>query len=539
MYSSLKNYKPIFQHSRIKDPNINGIYDPLNCIIEVKKEYSSLLKSDIADLSYEKMLAAGTFLHESIHWWQVAGSTIGFILGSAYTAQTIVSINEFKAITNIKNCKKPLFKTLKDNSDILSEKEQDKLNIIFNNWHDLEMAINLLNNPLDAKEYILPGVFENLGYTFRIMYSSVYGLIKSTFNGQDSINFNHPEWVKYYESKEEKKILNYYYGSDLAMPPIGAAQLYEGQARLSELQYYSEYISDDFGYWNSQGYLSDIYIYAWDMFLRLTDLKQPKSVCSPEVFLFLLVVDIALNPEYPYPSFLPGKDNFDLITELHPGFRFTRLCRVVKQNQKILDKLQVINNKSYNTITEFLYKKTGFKAPNAIAEVIYKIYENSDLFLEMENNYINNKFSEINLPIRILYSRHLKLMKAKKLYPEFFAWPGYYLTQRVKKSLKVEDMQVLIDDHRAPFIYNHDTNAVGYMYPLSTTYDESFAITTHYFNYQMFNDLLRQWIVKDGPFQYNFAWIDNKYSVDDYKKMLSKIFEYQLNININDIEIHN
>lgn len=85
--------------------------------------------------------------------------------------------------------------------------------------------------------------------------------------------------------------------------PMGAHEIFEGQARFSQLQYLyfalgSKLQWDDV---RSMGMLEGIYAKAFDEFLNLTELGWPASIGHPLVALLMLVCDIAINPGAGFP----------------------------------------------------------------------------------------------------------------------------------------------------------------------------------------------------------------------------------------------
>src|SRR5271168_932189 len=96
----------------------------------------------------------------------------------------------------------------------------------------------------------------------------------------------------------ERRVDGYYNGSPIGLWPIGAREIFEGQACFSQVQYLSFGCNhsldwDDF---RAIGMLHGIYVAAFQEFLRLTEAERPDRFDSPLIGLFLLICDLALNP---------------------------------------------------------------------------------------------------------------------------------------------------------------------------------------------------------------------------------------------------
>ncbi|TGL15300.1 hypothetical protein [Leptospira meyeri] len=525
----------IFKNSRITKDSIFGIFDPLNCIIELNKNiYSRLV--NLGEFDRETMLAAGTFLHETIHWWQSAGTTLGFITTIAYSAQKIMNIYGLKRLESKSLYKKP-FKELayEANKLNLSNNDLASINIIFNNWIDMDCAMQLICSPRNAK--IPNGLFENFGHSLFILLNAFYETLNTSFDSNFPISYNHENWRGYFKDQKKKKITNYYYGSQLINSEFGLVDLFESHARLSELQFYSEIISPEIDYWSKKGFLGSYYTKPFDYFLKKIQYNKPKSILDPIVFLYLLIVDISLNPAIGYPKEIQAGSDF--ISKFHPGFRFQKLVNFASTNKNLISNLNEFDSKSCKTLCKILCDGIQEETPWEIANHLWLAYLKSNLFQNLETEYKENTYSEKNLPNRLIFSRHIKLMEEKAKNYEFFVWPGYYMTHVNKKSLPKSEIHRIIDTHRAPFNYSHEKNAIGYMHPLNTKFEESNNIVTSYFLFQMLGDLISQWIELPGPFTYDYQWVDSKHSSQYYEKHLKEHFKVNFGIDLDRISYKN
>jgi len=76
------------------------------------------------------------------------------------------------------------------------------------------------------------------------------------------------------------------------------------------------------GAFKDAGYFDGAYGEAFDGFLKMTNSPWPEAVDDPAVALFLLIVDLAINPTAGFPLDIESFENF--IIDVDPGIRFMR-----------------------------------------------------------------------------------------------------------------------------------------------------------------------------------------------------------------------
>jgi len=99
-------------------------------------------------------------------------------------------------------------------------------------------------------------------------------------------------WEDAFASLRSRKQRGYYWGSNISIPPLGAYQVFEGQARFGQLQYLyfttgGKLAWDDV---RSMGMLTGVYGEAFGHFLRLAELDSPPSIDDPVVPLFPILL---------------------------------------------------------------------------------------------------------------------------------------------------------------------------------------------------------------------------------------------------------
>ncbi|HLL90965.1 MAG TPA: hypothetical protein VK324_16815, partial [Tepidisphaeraceae bacterium] len=87
-------------------PRLRGIYHPLQFVVRLHPDLRQHLdESPLGVVSGDGLPpecidAFGTYLHETIHWWQHVGSTTGLMLSFAYPAQAHVNYRHLVTLLN-------------------------------------------------------------------------------------------------------------------------------------------------------------------------------------------------------------------------------------------------------------------------------------------------------------------------------------------------------------------------------------------------------------------------------------------------------
>jgi hypothetical protein len=90
------------------------------------------------------------------------------------------------------------------------------------------------------------------------------------------------EWSPAFAAMRSERCAGYYWGSPVSIPPIGAHQIFEGQARFGQVQYLY-FASGGKLTWDdvrSLGMLKDVYGEAFETFLHYAALTIPQLRCS-------------------------------------------------------------------------------------------------------------------------------------------------------------------------------------------------------------------------------------------------------------------
>jgi hypothetical protein len=345
-------------------------------------------------------------------------------------AQGTATQIRLKKITPEYRIQKPIYiQSL--NASPLDPNEAEIIKIV-NVWMDIEFGYNLLHRPeATAKKVYNNKFFESVGSSFYTLYSHVISLLANSFkdaNKRNELIDKSNSWMKGFSRLCEQKVENHYYGSVLTVSPVGLDDIFEGQARFTQLQFLhitnnGKYTFND---WKRLGYLSEPYIKAFEVFLDMLNYSWPVTPMSPLVNLFLLVCDIAINPEAGYPDDIFDYKSF--INNIQPGIRFILATHLLAKYPNVCKALHSVDKNKYEEITNLICTHFGWKTPDNVCNSVIQFYKQLGQLDTLHEEYIHNSYPT-NTLVRFICSRHIEFMQDKSKYPEFFA--GLQLTWEV------------------------------------------------------------------------------------------------------------
>lgn len=508
--------------------NSHGLYNFNQCVLrlstEIHRKIAAMPEGIVTGgIDIDNIQAYSTYLHETIHWWQHVGSTTGFLLSLSYPGQAHANYTHLKELTRLIGPKKSIFRFVEkaEGPGGNPETPAGLASIVVNNHFDIEFFRLLVKNPRLIKQIVEHPLFDCVGHSYEIAYGNIILVLATTLDQTFHVFPDPRGWEKEFATLRTRKEKGYYWGSDVAITPIGADQIFEGQARFAQLQFLY-FASGGKLAWDdvrSKGLLKGIYGEAFESFLHLTGLDWTPCIDHPIVALFLLVCDIAMNPGAGFP--MPLRVFTAFITDVDPGFRFLSLCRTIARLPDLAHTIQQYSRAEYVEVSEALTGQLLIDSPLAIAATVNRWVSANEAFKSLASEYLSFDYSAVNLPVHFLFSHFLAFNKDKLLKPEFFCWPGVWMTgERVSAEIGR-----LFEQHSAPFIDKADD---GGIYPrlmagnketvIQTTFDSFYAVNVSY-------DMTRQWIAKAGPFEYDYRWLSSSATPADMKDFADRHFE--------------
>ncbi len=520
-----------------------GLYSPLQFALRLRPDVHKALNSApegvVTGLTTEQIFAFSTYLHETIHWWQHVGSTSGLILSLLYPAQAHIAHPDLIATLPHLGPIKPL-RTYNMNGEDqarLAPEVAGRVNSILNNWHDMEFCRRLTIDPRSAQLVVDDPYFESVGHSYWIALSAVLSLLTSTADPEHRLFPDYRKWASAARQLHARETAPAPGGKTLDFPAVGAKEIFEGQARLSQIQYLhhaggSRHSWSDF---RSLGMLEGVYVAAIDAFLKATTLPEPADPRSPTVGLFLLVCDLALNPAEGIVADFPPLDS--IVEMMDPGRRFISLCTTIRREPaKYIDQVLSYTKEEYSRVSDELSGACGFLSPRTIADRITAACKDSPELTKLLDEDRTFEFSLPNLPVRLFAARFLALQLQKSHTPHFFCWPGICMTPDGSSDITPETALGLFEEHRALFLDKED----GDVYP--RTFKDRSEVAVHdvfntFYAWVSTYELTRQWIVGRGEFDYGFSWLSSAHPVSERKAWASGKFKEVYGVAIEDFRV--
>lgn len=522
-----------------------GLYSPLQFVLRLRPDVHRALTSapaglvESGELSSSQIRAFSTYLHETIHWWQHVGTTSGLLLSLLYPAQAHVAHPYLLSTLGELGPIKPL-RTFNMSAELQAAHSPEvirRVNVVLNNWHDIEFCRRLITDPKTADRVLKDQYFESVGHSYAIAIASVVSLLASTVDSDHHLFPDPQKWEDAAVRLHASETAPSDNGRTIRLPSLGAKEIFEGQARISQIQYLQfasggRYSWADFA---RMGMLAGVYIEAFETFLRASGIPEPLNPESPTVGLFLLVCDIALNPA---EGLLADPDNFQLLVHrIDPGWRFLRLCAAISQEPgRFLGGLSGYTTAEYYSVSEKLCEDAAFASPREIANRICSAAVNCKSIAKLLQQDRSFEFDMANLPVRLFAARFLAFQLDKAEKPNFFCWPGICMSPGRSLDTPPDEALCLFEEHRALFLDKED----GDVYP-RTFEDRAEAAVDEVFNtfyaWVSTYELTRQWIVSAGEFDCSFSWLTSKHPESAIQEWASKKFREVYGVSLSDFRV--
>lgn len=539
-YYSAYRYPAYTNFRVLQNKGAMGIFDPMNLVVKLDADIAASLATPgggvhLANSSDPRTIPAAVNFHETVHWWQHAGTTSGLLCALAVPLQTHMNRTHLEAFGC--NYKKPLFKFLEKRGPSLSNAMRDNLNIIVNNWMDVEFSYALLNYPENAQQVCSDKFFESLGHAIEIHLAETINLLAACFDYDFDVLPNIAEWKHAFRELSHRRVRNYYYGSPVIVPPLGMHSIVESQARFQELQFLYRAAGRKLT-WNdfkTMGLLGPVYTRAFEIFLEATELEYPSNPMSPSVNLFMVLCDIALNPASGYPDDIMDYEHF--IEDISPGIRFLRGAGIIRKSPHLKNCLVNLTKNEYQEVAAKICQQAQWKTPQQTAVAITDLWKGTDVLQELERESKNGKFQLGNMPVRFYYANHLNLMRDKSKNPEFFCWPAKHLVVERNQVVDLQQIRTLFTSHQPPFIAKSMDGKVEDNLIQIDNSDRRTRVASTFFRWQITYDIVRQWIARNGHFSFNYCWIDPRYTELDFRRLIKEDFHSLCGCDFEDIAL--
>lgn len=466
----------------------------------------------------ELVQAYSTYLHETIHWWQHVGSSAGLILSLAYPAQIYGSMSFLQTVGRSIGGVKPI-KSWAHRANAEGKPLDQTLaaaNIAVNNACDINFYKRLLAAPKSVLQLEKDPYFECVGHSFFKAYGDTVNAIKGSCNLAGSQLPEPSRWEPHMRRLQIEKRKGYYFGSRPSHANVGVMEIFEGQARFSQIQFLAASGGPEvFSNYPKERYFTSLYAGAFEEFLRLADLAWPERCDSPVVALFLLICDLAINPTRGFPLEIEKFEKF--IFDVDPGARFTRLCMAAKEMPELAHIVINYTIEEYNVVAERLTMKCGYDDPRAGLDAVISLLGDDGAVDTLMEEHRTFKFSQPNMPVRVMVAHYIDFCRDKRARPEFFCWPGIWMGH-AKAS---PETQSLFLSHLSLFQDKVDSEQIFPRKVPGRDLANLKEFVTEFYSSMLAFDLAMQWVLSSGPFRYDFKWLtgkDENPEVTEYSK---------------------
>lgn len=523
--------------------NVHGMYETMRFLLRLSPRNHELMEMipangvGLGDVPPEAIQAFSTYLHETVHWWQHVGSTSGLLFSLSYLAQCHSSLAQLREVLATIGLKKPL----KGYTDQVLRSEgnsaQAKLasaNIAVNNALDVEYYKFYAYSPRTNIEWMLNDPhFESVGHGYFVVYGQLVGMLAGAIDPEYVVLPNPESWNSEMLRLSQERIEGYYWRSPVRPPTVGLRAVYEGQARFTQLQFLDGARDEPLSCteWRKKNYLSGIYVEAFESFLTLSKSEWPGTLEDPLVALFLLICDLAMNPTRGLPIEIEVFENF--IRDVDVGVRFTLLCQAEAKLPHLKTAITAYSKEEYISVSEELAAQVGYDHPLMGQNAVCQWFDHAPGLPKLMQEYEVFDYDLPNFPIRVFLSHFVAFYKDKSEHPEFFCWAGMYMSGQHRMA----DWQAFWLRHLSLFSDRGDRHGV---FPrlrpgrseqaVKTTFNQFFGMMPLY-------DLTRQWILKDGPFVCDFAWIPENPDQSRSEARANDIFKQAYGVTLNQFEI--
>lgn len=520
--------------------NAHGLYTTEEFVLRLSPRVHELVDAitrgetdgyDRADL----VRAYSTYLHETIHWWQHVGSTSGLILSLALPTQFLSSMDALRKTLERSCARKPLKHWAVSVESGIEEGDPIALgaaNEAINNMVDLDFYKRFQFNPLRAPSLYDSPYFESVGHIYHIAYMTVLGAIQDSCGLASNSLADLSKWNDRYDALRAARYEGFYLGSPIRRARVGLRDIFEGQARLTQVQFLAASGGPlEWETYEKDGFFAGPYITAFDEFARLTGVSRPSQVDDPIVGLFLLICDMAINPYGGLPFDIDHHEN--LIRDLDPGARFTYLTEAAAAEPGLFGAIKSFSADEYWHVSGRLATVCGYIAPLVGLQAIRDLAENDSgarLLLKERSTF---EFSQQNIPVRVMMAGFLAFSVDKLSTPEFACWPGIYAAGG---GIAPEHQRFFLD-HLSLFSDRGDTEQV---FPRNFPGKSPAGIKATldgFFGSLILYDLARQWALRDGPFQFDYRWLTGRSSHDELTDWVKRAFETHFGVGIDDFEV--
>ncbi len=489
---------------------VNGTYSTERFVLRLSAEVHRLVDIAVADAaagrtpSDEALQGYSTYLHETVHWWQHIGSTAGFILSLQHPAIAHVATRPLKDLVGTIGPIKPIKEWAETRRGRgLAAETMAQANRAVNNTLDMRFFSRLMTSPDQAEHIVSHPYFNTVGHTYWMGFGHSLSVLSATIDREFSFLPDARRWDAGFERLRADGAPGF--GEPETLSPVGLRHLMEGQARFAQLQFLSMASSEppSMEDLRSAGQLDGVYGAAYDLFLSQTGATAPERMDDPAIGLFMLILDLAINPTRGFPEQIEFFEEF--FRDVDPGVRFLRLCAAARNHPETHTVIRDYSRDEYLAVTGILTAACGFDHPITALRTISGWTSEAQVRDLLEEKRLH-RFKPDNLVIRVLFAYFVSFSADKLRNPEFFCWPGAWKVSPRANARSVE----LWMKYLSLFTDKADDDGVYPRTIVGIAEADLVRLLTDFIVNLMVYDLTHQWVLQPGHFVYPFSWVSQR-----------------------------
>lgn len=512
--------------------NAHGLYSTMDFVLrlspKVHQTLGSLNSGIIAsqNAGFDGVQAMSTYLHETIHWWQHIGSTYGLIFGLNFPVQSHCIHRDLQELTHRVGFKKPisvLAEALNRTAPGGHGTTTGLANTIINQHYDLEAYRHITYGGPTAQNVVTRNLFESVGHAFHMTYANTVNIIGSTIDKHYS-TLQHPkEWAEGFNDLKVNKHENHTYGEPITLWPFGSREIFEGQARFSQIQYLSNANGQKLNWsdFRDLGWFGSVYTAAFETFLKLLEETWPADITDPLVGLFLLVCDFSINPGSGFPFTVdPNYETF--LDDVTPAARFVAACVVIrKQFSNMKTAIGKHSRDEYENLSGDISHALKEPSPMLVSSTCAGWFAQDGPFSTLRAEHGRYNFDDPNYLVRYLLAHFFAFQEDKQKRPEYFCWPGSWMAG---KNLDT-DAASLFDKHGAPFVDREDNYGIFPRIQSGRTQAKLQNALDKFYQNTVVYRMTDQWVGELGPFKYDASWLTETGTKQEIEEFMRGVFK--------------
>lgn len=191
------------------------------------------------------------------------------------------------------------------------------------------------------------------------------------------------------------------------------------------------------------------------------------------------------------------------------------------------------DNEGYLEAATILCNSILCETPVGIARELMEWVSQVQGFANLLSQESTSSYSEVNLPLRVCFAKHLRFAEQRMRRPEFFCWPAMFFAERKGADVNLRETLEMFNRHQPPFV-THPNGEIRPALFQGIPAENIYETFNAFYYWVLTYDLINQWIVDDGPFDLDFTWMHPLYTPTFTKPWADKAFKEHFGVSLDD-----